>query len=75
MSISDDLLGYLIAQAQTGAKNWFGYPQQRILNIALCHQLAVAHADKMSPTEIVDYVIALNNQIFRKIVTSAICIS
>lgn len=68
---SDDLLSYLVAQAQTGAKNWYGYPQQRILNIKLCNEIAAAHADKMTPKQVVDYVLELNDMIFRRIVTSA----
>jgi hypothetical protein len=68
---SDDLLSYLITQAQTGAKNWFGYPQQRLINISLCHQIAAKHADCMSPDEVVDYVLRLNDQIFKRIVTNA----
>jgi|694.fasta_scaffold148477_1 hypothetical protein len=67
---SDDLLSYLITQAQTGAKNWFGYPQQRLINISLCHQIAANHADCMSPDEVVDYVLKLNDQIFKRIVTN-----
>jgi len=69
---SEDLLGYLVAQAETGAKNWFGYPQQRIVNIALCHRIAEAHAPDMTPEEIVDYVTRLNDLIFRRIVANAV---
>ena len=68
---SDDLLGYLIAQAQTGAKNWFGYPQQRLINISLCHKMAENYGADMTPEEIVDYVIRLNDLIFKKIVSNA----
>jgi hypothetical protein len=69
---SEDLLSYLVAQAQTGAKNWFGYPQQRIVNIALCHRIAEAHAPDMTPDEVVDYVVKLNNLIYQRIVTNAV---
>lgn len=68
---NDDLLSYLIAQAQTGAKNWFGYPQQRLINISLCHKMAENHGADMTPEEIVDYVIRLNDLIFKKIVSNA----
>jgi hypothetical protein len=67
----DNVLGYLAAQAQTGDKYWFGYPQQRVINIALCHRIAARHADKLSPAQIVDYVLQLNDQMYRRIVTNA----
>ena len=69
---SDDLLSYLIAQAQTGAKNWFGYPQQRLINITLCHKIAEAHAPDMTPEEVVNYVIKLNDLIYKRIVTNGV---
>ena len=69
---SDDLLSYLIAQAQTGAKNWFGYPQQRLININLCHKIAEAHAPDMTPEEVVNYVIKLNDVIYKRIVTNGV---
>lgn len=64
---SDDLLSYLVALAQTGQKNWFGFPQQRIAGIYLSYEIAKTHADKMSPEEVVDYVVRLNNAIFSKV--------
>jgi hypothetical protein len=67
---SDDLLTYLVTQAQTGSKNWFGYPQQRLINISLCHKIAENHAPDMTPDEVVNYVIRLNDLIFKKIVTN-----
>ena len=67
---SDDLLAYLVTQAQTGSKNWFGYPQQRLINISLCHKIAESHAPDMTPDEVVNYVIRLNDLIFKKIVTN-----
>ena len=64
---SNDLLSYLVTLAQTGQKNWFGFPQQRIAGIHLAYEIAKNHADKMSPEEVVDYVVRLNNAIFQKV--------
>ena len=36
--------------------------QQKIIGITLAHQIAANHADKLTPTQIVDYVIELNNK-------------
>ena len=65
---NSDLLGFLIRQSDSGAKNWFGFHQQRITGINLAYDIARCHADKLTPTEIVDFVIALNNQIYTKII-------
>ena len=65
---NNDLLSYLISQSATGAKNWFGFHQQRITGINLAYDIARYHADKMSPQDIVDFVISLNNQIYQKII-------
>lgn len=64
---TNDLLSYLVTLSQTGQKNWFGFPQQRIAGIHLAYEIAIAHADKMSPEEVVDYVVRLNNTIFQKL--------
>lgn len=69
---SNDLLGYLEAQAATGDKQWFGFLQQKIIAITLAHQIAANHADKMTPEQIVEYVVELNNQIFQKIISKRI---
>ena len=69
---SNDLLGYLEAQAATGDKQWFGFLQQKIIAITLAHQIAANHADKMTPDQIVEYVIELNNQIFQKVISKRI---
>lgn len=69
---SNDLLGFLEAQAATGDKQWFGFLQQKIIGITLAHQISANHADKMTPEEVVDYVINLNNQIFQKIISKRI---
>jgi hypothetical protein len=34
---SDDLLSYLVSQAGSGQKNWFGFAQQRLTGINLSH--------------------------------------
>ena len=64
---NNDLLQYLIDQSQSGEKNWFGYSQQKIAGINLAYDIAKIHSDKMSPEEIVDFVINLNNKIYEKI--------
>lgn len=64
---TNDLLSYVVSLAQSGQKNWFGFPQQRITGIHLAHEIAKNHADKMSPEEVVDYVVRLNNAIFSKL--------
>lgn len=65
---SEALLNYLISRANSGDKNWFGFQQQRIAGIDVVYRMAVAHGDKMSPDEIVAYVIDLNNAIYNKII-------
>ena len=65
---SDDLLSYLVSQANSGQKNWFGFAQQRLTGINLAHEIAKNHADKLSPEEVVDYVVKLNNAIYQKII-------
>lgn len=64
---SDDLLSFIVGLAQTGQKNWFGFPQQRVVGIYLAYEIAKNHADSLSPEEVVDYVVRLNNSIFSKI--------
>lgn len=63
-----DLLGYLLEQSLLAPKSWFGFPQQKLTGIALIHAIAANHADKMSPSEIVQYVIDLNNEIYNGII-------
>ena len=65
---SDDLLSYLVSQANSGQKNWFGFAQQRLTGINLAHEIAKHHADKLSPEECVDYAIKLNNAVYHKII-------
>jgi two-component sensor histidine kinase len=62
-----DLLTFLVSQADS-SKNWFGFTQQRITAIALAHDIARRHADKMTPKEVVDYATALNQAIYEKII-------
>ena len=64
---SPDLLNYLLAQASE-RKDWFSFSTQRITSIALAHDIAANHADKLSPTEAVEYAIELNQQIYDKII-------
>jgi two-component sensor histidine kinase len=64
---SNDLLSFLVSQAGS-RKDWFGFTQQRITSIALAHEIAAQHADKLSPSEAVDYAIELNQQIYDKII-------
>ena len=64
----NDLLGFLVTQAGSGQKNWFGFAQQRLTGINLAHEIAANHADKMSPDEVVDYVVSLNNNIYQKLI-------
>lgn len=65
---ADDLLAFIVTQSQNGGKAWFGFPQQRIVGIYMCYELAKLHADKMTPNEVVEYAIDLNNRIFSKII-------
>lgn len=65
---SDDLLAFLASQAEKDGKQWFGYLQQKMTGISLVHQIAARHADKMTPEQIVSYVKALNDEIFRRMI-------
>lgn len=65
---NNDLLGFLISQSNSGVKNWFGFQQQRIAGINTAYEIAKIHADKLSPEEVVDYVIKLNNAIYQKMI-------
>lgn len=62
-----DLLNFLNQQADS-KKDWFGFFEQRLTSIALAHEIAKLHADKMSAEEVVDYAIDVNNQIYNKII-------
>lgn len=65
---SEALINFLITQANSGAKNWFGFQQQRIVGIHTAYEIAKYHADKMSPEEIADYVNRLNNAVYSKLI-------
>ena len=65
---SEALLNYLITQANSGQKNWFGFPQQRLVGIHLAYEIAANHADKMTPEEVTEYVVSLNNAIYSKLI-------
>ena len=63
-----DLLNFIVSQANSGNKDWFGFQQQRIAGINMAYEIAKRHADKMSPEQVVDYVAKLNNAIFDKLI-------
>lgn len=63
-----DLLHFLIDQAGSGKKDWFGFSEQKITGIDLCYELAQRHAPEMTPEAVVDYVVRLNNTIFHRII-------
>lgn len=67
---NQDLLAYIISQANSGQKNWFGFQQQRIAGIDAVYKMAIMHGDKMTPEQIVEYVIKLNNTIYDKMLRS-----
>lgn len=64
---TNDLLSFLVTQAES-RKDWFGFTQQRMTAINLAHEIAARHADKMTPQEVVEYALAINAQIFQKII-------
>lgn len=65
---SEALLNYIISQANTEKKDWFGFKQQKITGINLAYKIAEAHADKLTPDEVVEYVRQLNDCIFHKLI-------
>jgi hypothetical protein len=65
---SDHLLNYLISQANSGSKNWFGFQQQRLMGINIAYQIAIQHADKMTPEAVADYANRLNDAIYAKLI-------
>jgi hypothetical protein len=62
-----DLLSFLAKQSET-RKDWFGFMQQRMTAVTLAHEIAKHHAHHMSPGEVVAYALALNQEIFNKII-------
>lgn len=65
---TNDLLNFLIGRASSGDKNWFGYSEQRMTAITLAHEIAKIHADKMTPSEVVQYAVELNQAIYRLVI-------
>jgi hypothetical protein len=65
---SNDLLNFIVSHANSGVKNWFGFQQQRITGIHIAYEIAKIHADKMTPEEVAEYALKLNNAIFNKLV-------
>jgi methyl coenzyme M reductase alpha subunit len=65
---STDLLNFIITQASSGQKNWFGFQEQKIAGINTAYAMAINHANEMTPDEIVEYVVSLNNAIYQKII-------
>ena len=65
---NNDLLGYLIQQSLTSPKGWFSFSQQKFTGIILAHSIAANHADKMTPAEVVQYVIDLNNEMHDRMI-------
>lgn len=65
---NNDLLSFLISQANSGAKNWFGFHEQRIAGINVAYEIAKNHADKMTPEQCAEYALRLNNAIYNKLV-------
>lgn len=64
---TSDLLGFLAKQSES-RKDWFGFTQQRMTAVTLAHEIAKHHAHHMSPPEVVTYALALNQEIFNKII-------
>ena len=63
----NDLLSFLITQSGS-RKDWFGFQQQKITAISLAHEIAARHADKMSPSEVVEYAKELNELLFHRLI-------
>jgi len=64
---NSDLLNFLVTQAES-RKDWFGFVQQRITAVALAHDIARHHADKMTPEQVAEYALELNEVIYHKII-------
>lgn len=64
---NSDLLSFLVTQAES-RKDWFGFTQQRITAVALAHDIARYHADKMTPDQVAEYALELNEVIYHKII-------
>ena len=64
----NDLLSFLLRQQELKPGFWFGFPEQKITGVQLAHQLAINFADIMTPEQVANYVVELNNQVFDKII-------
>lgn len=64
---TNDLLSFLISQSES-RKDWFGFTQQRLTAINLAHEIAKHHADKMTPKEVVQYAVEVNDNIYQSII-------
>lgn len=64
---TSDLLGFLATQAES-RKDWFGFSQQRMTAVTLAHDIAKSHAHHMTPEDVVTYALALNQEIFKRII-------
>ncbi len=64
---TNDLLTFLERQAEQ-RQDWFGWKQQKLTAISLIHDISARHADKMTPQEIVDFVVSLNQIIYHQII-------
>lgn len=64
---NSDLLNFLVTQADS-RKDWFGFTQQRLTAVALAHDIARNHADKLTPSQAVQYALSLNEEIYHKII-------
>ena len=64
---STDLLSFLVTQAES-RKDWFGFTQQRLTAVSLAHEIAKNHADKMTPQQVVQYALELNEAIYHNII-------
>lgn len=64
---TNDLFSYLVSQATSGDKKWFGFHQQRIAGINIAYEIAKYHADKMTPEEVAEYAKRLNDAIYDKL--------
>lgn len=63
---NNDLLNFLVDKANSGVKNWFNFQEQKITGISVAYEIAKNHADTMTPDEVVDYVVQLNNAIYSR---------
>jgi len=64
---NSDLLSFLVTQAES-RKDWFGFTQQRLTAVSLAHEIAKNHADKMTPQQVVQYALELNEAIYHNII-------